>query len=302
MRGRAKPNPKKMKKEIVDVDKKGGVFQVTTVDERWYAFPSKNKETGLPEYRFVPSVTWIAGYYPKGIGFYKWLADKGWDEAQAIKAAAGDKGSKVHQAIEFLVGGGIVKPDSTFDNHDTGQKEELTVEEYEAVLSFSDWWTQLETPEILLTERTVISQQNNYAGTLDLVLKVGEEIWIVDFKTSQSIWPEYEIQISSYLHALIEEYEKNSKGLPTMNLNDAKLKIVQLGYRRNKRGWKENDVEDKFDLFLTAHKIWANENEGVEPKQKDYPLEIKLEAKKEEKNANKSKTTSARKGRVRTSA
>ena len=33
----------------------------------------------------------IAGHYPKGIAFYKWLAEKGWDESQALKSAAGDK-------------------------------------------------------------------------------------------------------------------------------------------------------------------------------------------------------------------
>jgi hypothetical protein len=51
----------------------------------------------------VPSVTWISGFWPKGIGFYKWLADKGWDEAEAAKQAAGDKNEKsLTYALEKL--------------------------------------------------------------------------------------------------------------------------------------------------------------------------------------------------------
>jgi len=60
-----------MKKEIKEL--KDNVWQITTWDERFYAKSEINKNTGLPEYKFVPSVTWIAGCYPKGIGFINGL-------------------------------------------------------------------------------------------------------------------------------------------------------------------------------------------------------------------------------------
>src|SRR5258706_2252693 len=94
-----------MKKVIREVDEKRGIVQITVADERWYMKPVPNPETGIPEYTAVPSVTWIAGHWPKGVGFYKWLADKGWDEAEAVKHAAGDKGSRVHMAIEMILKG-----------------------------------------------------------------------------------------------------------------------------------------------------------------------------------------------------
>ena len=80
-----------MKKEIIVVDEKNGIFRVTLPDERWYTMKSFDTKTSLPIYQYIPSVTWIAGHYPKGIGFYRWLAEKGWDESQALKNAAGDK-------------------------------------------------------------------------------------------------------------------------------------------------------------------------------------------------------------------
>lgn len=94
-----------MKKLIRRVDPKRGILQVTTVDERWYCRTGTDPKTGNPAMEYVPSATWIAGHYPKGIWFYKWLAKNGWDEAQAIKEAAADKGSKVHHAISALFDG-----------------------------------------------------------------------------------------------------------------------------------------------------------------------------------------------------
>lgn len=259
-----------MKKEIIQIDKEAGVFRVTTTDERWYPIESKNKETGLPEYQFYPSSSWISGFYPKGIPFYKWLADKGWNEAEAIKSAAGDKGSKVHKAIEMLIKGGTVSMDTSIVNAETGKEEEITVEEYECVMSFANWANTMK-PEFLLQEKTLISKKHAFAGTLDCLAKIGDQLWIIDFKTSQYVWPEHELQISSYKQALTE----------TTKYSDVKLAILQVGYKRNKNMYKFTEVEDKFDLFLHAKAIWSHETEGEKPRQRDYPLSLTLELNKE---------------------
>lgn len=228
--------------------KEEGVIQITTVDERWYQ----------KEDEFVPSVTWIAGYYPKGIGFYKWLANKGWEEAEAIKQAAGDKGSKVHKAVEDLILGKEVKMDSVYADSN-GEESELTVEEWECVMSFVDWWKEVK-PELIKAEHTVFAKK--YAGTVDLLCKIGEETWIVDFKTSSEVWPEYELQVSAYKHAIPEAQ---------------KAGILQLNYKRNKiKKYKFTEVEDKYHLFESAYLVWENENKGVQPKQKDYPVSLSL--------------------------
>ena len=247
-----------MKKEIRTIDKEKGIVQITTYDERWYAKTFDNPTTGLPDYQFVPSVTWIAGHYPKGIAFYKWLADKGWDEAEAIKHAAGDKGSKIHLAIDFLLNGNTVAMDAKFPNKSTGQDEDLSVEEYAAILSFAEWYNEVK-PEILASEYVVWG--DGYAGTVDLKCKIDGKVYIVDFKSSQYIWPEYELQLSAYKQA--------DKGV------DA-LAILQVGYKRNKKAFKFTEIEDKFPLFLAAKQIWANETASQSPLQKDYPISVTL--------------------------
>lgn len=248
-----------MKKLIKVVDALTNTVQITTADERWYV---KGKD-------FVPSVTWICGYYPKGIGFMKWLASKGWDEAEAIKSAAGDKGSKVHYAVEDILNGVEVKMNDKYVNPSTGQEEELSVEEYECLMSLVDWYNEVK-PVVLRTEITGFG--DGFAGTIDLICKIDGQLYIVDFKTGQYIWAEHYLQLSAYKRLEI-------KGI---DLKDAKLAILQLNYRMNKKRFKFTELEDKFPLFLAAKEIWANETADIVPLQKDYPMALKLDLTKVE--------------------
>jgi hypothetical protein len=254
-----------MKKVIKSVNEKLGVIQVTTTDERWYAIQSENPITGLPEYRYIPSVTWICGHYPKGVGFYKWLADKGWDEAEAAKQAAGDKGSRVHKAIESLIDGEEITYETVFTNRN-GEEAELAVDEWDAITSFAEWCKDVK-PKFLFSEITVISKEYGFAGTVDAIAKIDGQMYILDWKTSQSVWPEYELQLSAYKQALKEMGK---------DVNGAKLAILQVGYRKNRKRYKFNEIQEKFPLFLSARSIWENESAKQKPAQKDYPLRIKL--------------------------
>ncbi len=244
-----------MKIERIVIDEEKKIIRITTTDERWYA---KTNQSG--EVVYIPSVTWICEYYPKGIGFYKWLANKGWDEAVALKEAAGDKGSKVHKAISLLLQGETIKYNSMILNPTSQKEEEITVEEYEIVMSFVGWYKDHH-PEILGFDETVFASDNSYAGTLDLRYRIKDDFWLIDFKTAQDIWPSHELQVSAYKYC---------------GFNFYKTGILQLGYRRNKKKYKFTEIEDRYNLFMAARQIWEKETKGIIPLQKDFPLELKL--------------------------
>jgi hypothetical protein len=256
-----------MEKLIKTVDEKMGILRVQTTDERWYVRESTNTETGLPQYEFVPSVTWIAEHYPKGIAFYKWLANKGWDEAEAIKVAAGDKGSKVHQAICALIDGNVIKIDDKIPNPTTGADEEITLEEYEAVMSFVAWYKEAK-PVII--KREFVVWGDGYAGMVDLLCNIAGQLYLIDLKTSKYIWPSMELQVSAYAHALPKQE------------GTIKTAILQVGYRLNKKRFKFTEVADNYPEFLAAKTIWAKETKDIVPLQKDYPLQVSLELPKKD--------------------
>lgn len=247
-----------MKRHIRQITEDGKSVQITTVDERWYI---QTKENGsIVEY---PSVTWIVQSYPKGIGYMKWLAQHGWDDAEAIKEAAGDRGHKVHQAITSLLLGNSISMDDTLRNSENGADEEIGLEEYEAIMSFADWFKEAK-PKTIQNELTVFNDEHKYAGTVDYICEMNGERWLIDFKTSANIWPSYELQLSAYAHALPDD------------LKPKKLAILQVGYGKNRKGFKFTEVEDQFDLFLATHRIWQKEHGNAKPHQKDYPTSISL--------------------------
>src|SRR3990167_2337109 len=242
-----------MKVELKKVDAEKGIVQITTTDERWYQIGEI----------FLPSVTWICSFYPKGKRFWKWVADMGWDEAEALKQEAADKGSKVHAACSDALQGKEVKIDAKYVNNSMGQEEELTPVEYGCVMSFVDFLNEYQ-PEILGFDYTLTNQEFGYAGTVDFKCRLNsdnyEHVWIVDIKTSKDVWPSMELQVSAYKHA--------DKGV-------TKIAILQVGYERNKnKKFKLTEIDDKFELFLSARSIWQEEVGGISPLQKDYPMSV----------------------------
>lgn len=256
-----------MKKEIRQVSEDGKLVQVTIADERWYVMTDKDKDGNITEVFEYPSVTWICDHYPKGLGFYKWLANKGWDEAEAIKEAAGDRGHKVHQLITKLLSPDdegnqqVVNMDDLVKNADTGTEEPLKLDEYEAVMSFVDWFHATK-PEVIANEMVVVSAKHNYAGTADFICKINGETWLIDFKTAQTIWPSYELQLAAYKHALDMPIDR--------------MAVLQVGYRRNGKRYKLTEVDDQFELFLAAQQIWKRETKGTKLFKKNYPTQLKL--------------------------
>ena len=256
-----------MQREIKIVDEVNKIYRITLPDERFYGFEGKDEVTGLPKYEFIPSVTWIVGSYPKGVQYFKWLASKGWDEAEAIKKERSEQGSKVHQAIELLIQGGTVNAADLFINPSNGMPEELSASEYQAICSFNDWVVDTN-PTFIMNESLVRSIKYNYAGTVDCVAKIGDVIWIIDFKTGQNIWPSYQLQLSGYKQALKEGGRK---------VEGARLAILQVGYEKNKKKkYKFTEVEDNFDLFLATQKIWINDHGSEYVKQIDLPISVTL--------------------------
>ena len=262
-----------MQKEIRELITKDGqkIWQITTSDERFYGKQTTNPTTGLPEIIWLPSVTWIKNYYYTSPYLVRWIADKGLTESERIKKEAGTRGDKIHQATEQLEKDGEIRIEDKFLNKETGQMEELTAEELEAVISYKDFIDDTNA-EILANEMTVFSEK--YAGTLDRIFRINGQIYIIDLKSSQSIRKDMIIQLSAYSHT---EIDYTGLGITDEEWKARKLVILQLGYQKNSKKYKFTEIKDRYDLFELAYSVWREENPDAKPKQKDFPLVIKLQ-------------------------
>lgn len=252
-----------MKKEIRQISDDGKIVRITIADERWYLKTKTDEKDNVLSIDEYAAVTWISDYYPKGVGFYMYVANKGWDNAEDTLKKAGNRGTKVHNAISSLLLGNELRMDDKLPNSDTGELEDITLEEYEAIMSFVAWHKETK-PKMLANEMVLFNEKYKYAGTCDFVCEIEGQKWLIDFKTSKDIWPSHELQVSAYAEALPPE------------LKPDKLAILQVGYKRNKNKWKLTELDNKFNLFLAAREIWKNECSEVTAFKKDYPTSISL--------------------------
>lgn len=254
-----------MKREIRVVDEKRGWICITGEDERFYGRPvsvdgtEKNRRMD-----YVPNVTWIAGCYPKGERFVRWVGSVGNEVAQDAKESGGEKGTKVHKAISALLRGEDVNlQTSVFENRD-GIPEPLNAKEAGCVYWFVEWFRETN-PQVIAFDFTVWSEKWKYAGTVDLYCIINGIHWIVDFKVSPNIYVSHEIQVSAYKFADVR-FPKNTR-----------LAILQVGYEKNKKQkYKFTRVRDQFRLFMAAYRIWKNECGDQGPYQREYPVSLSL--------------------------
>jgi hypothetical protein len=255
-----------MKKTYTIIDEARGLARITTDDERFYI--REVEVDGVKQHEYRPSVTWIANYVPKGIGFYKWLAEHGWDESEAIKQERGKYGSRVHKSIEMLLSGEEVRMDTQIPDPETMELKALSVEEYTALISFKDWWVEFNAEhtsvEVIQIEHTLWPENEVFAGSIDLLVLVDNEYYfLIDFKTSQYVYLSHEVQLSAYKRG--------------MNLDkEVRIAVLQVGYRKTKKGYKFTEIEEKYELFQSAYSFWKDEHDGTKPYQKDLPLSLRL--------------------------
>lgn len=277
-----------MKREVKTV--RDGMLQITLEDDRWYA---RTLDTG--ETVYLPSVTWISKYTPVTEGLLRWYAREGWDGAMEQLGSAGDRGTKIHAAVSLLIDGEEVRHDTRFMVDGETEPQELTREEWEAVLSFVDWWQYADVKHVYFREKTIWTDR--YAGTLDLLCycenpqkpprareaAAAPGINLIDFKTSKDIYPSHMAQISAYAAALPDPNNAQMNGITNGQwcMTPVRLAILQLGYNRNSRGWKYTPVENRMDLFEAAYTFWRDENEGARPPSYSLPLSVKLNVNEE---------------------
>jgi hypothetical protein len=100
------------------------------------------------------------------------------------KTKAADLGTLVHQAVEAYCMG----------------VEQLPGTETEKHVGHFTRWLEAFKPKILETEVTVFNRRFNYAGTLDLLIELEPNIWVVDVKSGSGVYPEFAMQVAAYAH------------------------------------------------------------------------------------------------------
>jgi hypothetical protein len=152
-----------------------------------------------------------------------------------IKTEAGDFGTQAHGYIESIL---------------LGRKGTIP-KAFETVIdSFLDWKDQFQL-EITLAEQMVYSLQHQYAGSMDAVATHQGCLVALDWKTSNGLYREYDLQVAAYAQALHE-----MTGQPV-----EQAWVVRFGKKEAEFECRQvKDLDQCFEGFKGALALWRTLN------------------------------------------
>ena len=223
--------------------------QITLPDSRYY------KRNG----KYYPSITYVLSYYPKGKFFQDWLKKVGYS-ADFIVKKAGEEGTQVHEMIEDYLNNKELKFLSLNGNPLYDPKV------WQMFLRFVDWW-EIYNPKLIETEVHLFSDNIKVAGTCDLICEIDGELWIIDFKTSNSIQTTHELQTAIYTECYKECFGKMADRQGILWLKSSKRKLSDK--KMQGKGWEmvesKRSHEENLDIFKTVKKLFDLENPRHSP-------------------------------------
>lgn len=213
-----------------------------------------------------PSVTTILSAYPKPY-LAEWRGNLGNEEANKQAREAADKGSFVHNAFHQAITRGTPIKWHTASTADPYR--DIVVDEQFAFMSLYklQQWFEIVKPEIILTEQQVFSDKFEFAGTVDLLLKIKggvyqvngstplkltEGIYIADIKTGKYVGEEAKLQLAAYARALNENN-------PDLDILGGLILHTQSQNRKGIQGMGTtliHDLDVKFYDFIKVHELW----------------------------------------------
>lgn len=137
--------------------------------------------------------------------------------------AAADKGSYVHNGIEDYIQNGVELDSSNIP-------QEYLYEVTNAWNSFLKWWEIIRKAggEVIMQEQELVCQW--YGGTLDILLKINDKVYLVDFKTSNNLSYKYCLQLAAYRYMLRTLYGIEVDGVMIVKLNKKEPIFEELVY------------------------------------------------------------------------
>ena len=224
----------------------------------------------------VPSVTTLLDAWPKGAQYYEWLKKHGQDSDE-IRDEAGRRGSVVHNLTELVDRGGEARMVG-----DDGSPKFL-MSEWSMLERYAEF-RKIVAPEIHEIELNMASSKLGYAGTLDRVMVIADEPWIIDIKTSAAVYDHHHLQTAAYLKLYAEARKlpamqelKFRRGILHLN---AKTRSYGKGEVIQGPGWQlvetDKSLEEDMSLFDACVKLWHATNKNTKPKAMSYALSVKI--------------------------
>ena len=221
-----------------DIRELSDIFLLDTIDESY-----RMKHFDYYDYKGigVPRVTNILKQCVNNEFLIAWAAKLGKQKYFYEKNKATTIGSRTHELIEeYLTTGRFAE--NIFYKIPPSLKKNVSI----AFDNFKEWMDNLAKHGYFISDIIAMEKQITcpyFGGTIDCICRINGKVYIVDFKTSKKISPEYLLQVCAYMWVCNSGYVEN---IP---------KIDGVGIIR-----VDKETKHKFDdVFLNADIPWQAE-------------------------------------------
>jgi hypothetical protein len=223
---------------------------------------------------WYPRVTKIVEIKAKPALYRFYAKMENFEEGERVKRNSATEGTLIHETVEKLL---------------LGQKPPIPSSIEPSIKAFLEFALKKNIqvdPDFV--EKRLVNYEHRYAGTLDAIALIDGKLGILDIKTSQEIYRDYNLQTSAYMAAMKDQV----RGLETRWILriDQSRPCIYCGARlRNKGGKDQLKIQwnnpfmracrhewgamegkidfqefpywqDDFEAFLGAKKLWEWEN------------------------------------------
>jgi hypothetical protein len=142
--------------------------------------------------QWYPRVTKIVEIKAKP-ALYKFYAElSSFAEGESVKKISASEGTLIHETVEAILTNKNPKIDPSIQPA------------IEAFLKFIESRKIQIDPEFV--EKRIVNYEERYAGTIDSLALIDGKFGVLDIKTSQSIYRDYNLQTSAYMAALEKDF------------------------------------------------------------------------------------------------
>jgi hypothetical protein len=177
----------------------------------------------------------------KGESITEQLINEAIEQRKVKIDKASDIGTQIHNWIEEYI----------TNQNPTSKLNTLLIPEdqnvAQGVIAFLDWVTTNKI-EFIATEEIVYSRIHNYVGRFDAIIKLDGKLYLIDFKSSNGVYPEYRYQTSGYVKAYNEEHGTDIKGRMIIKLGKETGDFEAVEF-------DESELDFDFECFLGLLKL-----------------------------------------------
>lgn len=193
---------------------------------------------------WYPRVTRIVSIKNKP-GLNGFLNEFGPAAAKAISEKSAEEGTLVHAVAEALL---------------MGENPDIPSEIAPAISAFQSF---REHKDIEIAdggiERRILHSEHRYAGTIDVLAKINGKLGVLDIKTSQGIYRDYNLQTAAYTEALLDEFpDIETRWILRI---DQSSRCAVCGANRRVKGGREKIKPPRGGVVCGSHE-WC-ETEGI---------------------------------------